>query len=140
MKGSNSLKGSIENFGYIHLFVACTLLNIIAVYTLSLSITIFKIITKTLKFSKNYQFRGSHQTTGCLIGLKISGQIDFDLSNKFILVRFALNALVSEILAKNCILPYVLFLAMSAILVRRQGHRTHCFKLDTLMMIVDKFG
>ena len=57
---------------------------------------------------------------GCLIGLR-----DFVVTNKFIIIRFALNALVSEILAKNCILPYVLFLAMSAILVRRQGHWTH---------------
>ena len=47
------------------------------------------------------------------------------VANIFATVRFALNASVSEISTKNCILSNVLFLAMSAVLVRGQGHRTH---------------
>ena len=42
--------GSTEPFGHVDLFVNVTLLNIIAVYSLSLSIIIFKIITKKPKF------------------------------------------------------------------------------------------
>ena len=36
--------------------------------------------------------------------------------------------------------PYVLFLAMAAILVGLPGHRSQFFKLDTPMMIVAKVG
>ena len=41
--------GSIDHFGHVDLFVALTLLYIIAVYSLSLSIIIFKIKTKSCK-------------------------------------------------------------------------------------------
>ena len=50
-KGQYLLKGSTDNFGHVDLFVDLTLLNIIAVYSLSLSIIIFKIITKICKIS-----------------------------------------------------------------------------------------
>ena len=45
------LKGSTDLFGHVNLFVDLTLLNIIAVYSLSLSIIIFK-ITKSSKISE----------------------------------------------------------------------------------------
>ena len=38
---------------------------------------------KTAKFPSDYQFRGSNPTTGYLIHLKISGQIDLHLINNF---------------------------------------------------------
>ena len=41
---------------------------------------------------------------------------------------------------KTAFYPYVLFLAVAAILVGWPGHRTHFFKLDTPKMIVAKFG
>ena len=45
LKGKNSYKGSINDFGDVDLFVDLTLFNIFAVHNLSLSIIIFKIIT-----------------------------------------------------------------------------------------------
>ena len=45
-KGQSLLKGSTDHFGHVNLFVDLSLLNIIAVYSLSLSIIVFKIITK----------------------------------------------------------------------------------------------
>ena len=44
------LMRSIDHFDHVDLFVDLTLLNIIAVYSLSLSIINFKIITKNNKF------------------------------------------------------------------------------------------
>ena len=41
---------------------------------------------------------------------------------------------------KSTFYPYVLFLAVVAILVGWPGHATYFFKLDTPMMIVAKFG
>ena len=40
---------------------------------------------------------------------------------------------------KSTVYPYVLFLAMAAILVGWTGHRTHFLKLNTSSMIVAKF-
>ena len=52
IKGNNSLiKVSTDHFGRVDLFVDLILLNIIAVFSLSLSIIIFKIITKICKIS-----------------------------------------------------------------------------------------
>ena len=51
IKGHLPLKGSIDNFGHINLFVDLTLLIFFAVYSLSLSIIIFKIMTKNCKIS-----------------------------------------------------------------------------------------
>ena len=48
-------KGSIDHFGQVDLFVDLTLLNIIAVHSLSLSIIIFKIKTKNSKISLKLQ-------------------------------------------------------------------------------------
>ena len=50
-KGQLLLKWSVDHFGHLDLFVDLTLLNIIAVYSLSLSIIIFKIITKNSQIS-----------------------------------------------------------------------------------------
>ena len=43
--------GLTDNFGHVDLFVGITLLNIITVYSLSLSKIVFKIITKNCKIS-----------------------------------------------------------------------------------------
>ena len=80
---------SNDRFSYVGLFVNLTMLNIIAVYSLSLSVIIFKIITKNRKISFKLVFQGQKPTTACLIRMKISGQKDFNL--------VALNALVSEL-------------------------------------------
>ena len=48
-EGQYLLKGSTVHFANVDLFVNLTLLNIIPVYSLSLSIIIFKIITKNGK-------------------------------------------------------------------------------------------
>ena len=98
IKDNNSLRGSIVHFGHVDLFLGLTLLYIIAVYSLSLTIIIFKIITKKRQnFLKITISEGSNPTTECPIHLKISGQIDLDLMNNITPVRFALNALVFEL-------------------------------------------
>ena len=63
-------------------------------------------------------------------------QIDLNLITILPYVRFALNALVSEIEAKSTFYPDVLILDMAAILVGWSPD-TFC-KLDTPMMIVAK--
>ena len=57
-KGQYLLKGSTDHFGHVDLFVDLTLLNIIAVYSLSLSIIIFKRITKNGKISLKLPIQG----------------------------------------------------------------------------------
>ena len=57
-KGNNSYSGQTDHFGHVDLFVDLTLLNIIAIYSLSLSIIIFKIITKICKISLKLLIRG----------------------------------------------------------------------------------
>ena len=64
IKGHLPLKGSIDNFGHINLFVDLTLLNIIAVYSLFLSIIIFKIITKNSKISLKLSIQGQQPNNG----------------------------------------------------------------------------
>ena len=113
-------------------------MNIIAVYSLPLSIIIFKIITKNVKISLKLPILGSNPTAGCPIHLKIYGQIDVDLMNKLPHVRFALNALVSEIEAKNCILPLCSIFSHGGHLGWLAGSQDRY--LDTPMMIVAKFG
>ena len=54
------VKGSIDNFGPVDLFLGLTLLYVIAVYSLSLSIIIFKIITKSCKIFLKLTIQG-HQ-------------------------------------------------------------------------------
>ena len=50
-KGQELLKGSTDHFGHVYFFVDLILLYIIAVYSLSLSLITFKIITKNGKIS-----------------------------------------------------------------------------------------
>ena len=57
-KGHKLLKGSTDHFSHVDIFVNLTLLNIIAVYSLSLSIIIFKIITKNSKISSKLPIQG----------------------------------------------------------------------------------
>ena len=60
IKGNNSLRDQLTifvHFGHVDLFVDLTLLNIIAVYSLSLSIIIFK-ITKNGKISLKLPIQG----------------------------------------------------------------------------------
>ena len=52
IKGNNSLNWSTDHFDHVDMFVDLTLLNIIDVYSLTLSIIIFKIITKRQNFLK----------------------------------------------------------------------------------------
>ena len=66
---------------------------------------------------------GGNPTTSCPIHLKISGQIDLDLINN--LSKFALHAWFQSYEPKSTFYPYVLFLAMAAILVGCLGHPTH---------------
>ena len=56
--------GSTDHFGHVDLFVNLTLLNIIDVYSLSLSIIIFKIITKTGKISSKLPILGQQPNNG----------------------------------------------------------------------------
>ena len=56
--------GSSNNFDHADLFVDLTLLNIIAVYSLSLSIIIFKIITKNSKISIKLPIQGQQPNNG----------------------------------------------------------------------------
>ena len=63
-KGQKLLKGSTDHFGHVDLFVDLTLLNIIAVYSLSLSIIIFKIITKNSKISLKLPIQGQQPNNG----------------------------------------------------------------------------
>ena len=63
-KGQLLLKGSSDHFGIVDLFVDFTLLNIIAVYSLSLSITIFKIITKNSKITLKLHIQGQQPYNG----------------------------------------------------------------------------
>ena len=53
-------KGSIDRFCRVTLFEDLTLLNIIAVYSLSLYITIFKIITKNCNIFLKFQVQGQY--------------------------------------------------------------------------------
>ena len=81
-KGQLLLKGSIDNFGQIDLFVDLTLLNIFANNSLSVSIIIFKIITKNCKISIKSSIQGYYTwKTSYPLRLKISGQVDLDLIN-----------------------------------------------------------
>ena len=68
-------------FGDSDVLVDLTLLNIIAVYSLSLPIIIFKITTENSKISLKLPIQDSNLTTGCPIHVKTSGQIDLDLIN-----------------------------------------------------------
>ena len=57
-KWQKLLKGSTDYLGHVDLYVNLTLLNIIAVYSLSLSLIVFKIITKNSKISLKLPFQG----------------------------------------------------------------------------------
>ena len=65
-------------------------------------------------------------STGCLICLKISGRLDLYLMNNFTNIKFALNALVSDIYTSQKLhfTPYVLFFAKLVSLVGGLGHWT----------------
>ena len=52
------LKGLTDHFGHVDLFVDLTLLNIIADYSLSLFIIIFKIVTNNGKISLKLPIQG----------------------------------------------------------------------------------
>ena len=82
---------------------------------------------------------GSSPTTSCWIGLKISGPIDLDLMNNFIHSKLSLNALVSEMNQKLHFTLCTIF-SHGGHLGSRAGSSDIFFKLNTLMMIVDKFG
>ena len=100
MKGNNSLRGQLTilvTFTYVDLFVDLTLVNIIDVYCLSLSIIIFKIITKNRNISLKLLIPGQQPNNG-LSDSSENFRADRSLPDKQIYsVRFALNALVSEI-------------------------------------------
>ena len=55
---------STDHFVHADLFVNLTLLNIIAVYSLSLSIIIFKIIAKNSKNSLKFPVQGQQPNNG----------------------------------------------------------------------------
>ena len=63
-EGRLLLRGSIDHFGHVDLFLGLTMLYIIAVHSLSLSIIIFKIITKNSKISLKFQIQGQQPNNG----------------------------------------------------------------------------
>ena len=81
-KGQLLLKGSIDHFRHTDLFLVLTLLYIIAVYSLSLSIIIFK-ITKNSKISSKLPIQGQQPNNRLSDSSDHPGQIDRDLINKF---------------------------------------------------------
>ena len=66
IKGNNSLGGHLTILVMFDLFLGLTLLYIIAVYSLSLSKIIFKIITKNSKISLKLPIQGQQPNNGLL--------------------------------------------------------------------------
>ena len=56
--------GSIDNFGYVDLFVDLTLRNNFSVYCVSLFLIIFKIITQNCKISLKLSIQGQQINNG----------------------------------------------------------------------------
>ena len=104
-KGQTLLQRSTDHFGHVNLFVNLTLLNIFAVYSLSLSIIIFMIITKNSKISLKLPIQGQQPNNRLFYSSEHFRAGRSWPDKQFIPVRIALNTLVSEILAKIYILP-----------------------------------
>ena len=95
-RGQLLLKGSTDHFGHVDLFVNLTMLNIIAVYSLSLSIIKFIKMTKNCKIFLKLPIKGQQRNNGLP---EWSENFSADRSSpneQLYVVKFALTASVSE--------------------------------------------
>ena len=123
-EGQWLLRGSIDHFGHVDLFVNLTLLNIFPVYSLSLSIIIFKIITKNSKISLKLSIQGQ-QPNNRLSDSSENFRADRSWPDKhfYPMSDFLKMLWFLSYKPKTAFDPYVLFLAMATMFVDRSKLR-----------------
>ena len=135
IKGNNSSTGYLKILVMFDWIVDLSLLNISAVYSLSLSIIIFKIMSKNSRISLKLPIQGQ-QPNNRLSDSSENFRADRSWSDKqfYPHVRFALNSLVFELQAKNCILALCSIFSRGGHLNLMAGSSDTFWKLDTTLM------
>ena len=102
LNANSSYMDSSDDFGVMETFVELDLLIIFASYSFSLSVIVFKILSKNCKNRQNscLKANNSYKESSDDFGVQETF-VELDLLNNFALYSFSLSVIVLEILAKN---------------------------------------